>query len=131
MFPTLAAADRQRGRQPERLAVCAVCGDAFAPRTSRPETCSDTGHGTLWSPEDAYRTFQRACAWPGLAEVHRFHALWHDFASLLARLGVPLRVAMDVLGHSQELMTIYYKHTSDSDRRDAADRVGAWPEASR
>jgi integrase len=32
--------------------------------------------------------------------------LRHDFASLLARLGVPLRVAMDMLGHSHELMTI-------------------------
>jgi integrase len=85
-----------------------------------------TRHGTIWSPEDAYKTFRRACARAGLGEAHSFHGLRHDFASLLARLGVPLRVAMDMLGHSHELMTICYQHASDSDRRDAADKVGAW-----
>jgi hypothetical protein len=33
---------------------------------------------------------------------------------------------MDMLGHSHELMTIYYQNASDSDRREAADKVGAW-----
>src|SRR5713226_6813685 len=33
---------------------------------------------------------------------------------------------MDMLGQSQELMTIYYQHASDADRHEAADTVGAW-----
>jgi integrase len=85
-----------------------------------------TSHGTIWSPEDANKTFKRACVRAGLGRTQSFHGLRHDFASLLARLGVPMRVAMDMLGHSHELLTIYYQHASDTDRREAADKVGAW-----
>jgi integrase len=85
-----------------------------------------TAHGTLWSPEDAHKRFKRACVRAGLPAGLSFHGLRHDFASLLARLGVPLRVAMDMLGHSHELMTIYYQHAGDNDRRQAAGKVGDW-----
>jgi integrase len=85
-----------------------------------------TSNGTLWGTEDAHKSFKRACVRAGLGSDPTFHGLRHDFANLLARLGVPLRVAMDMLGHSQELMTIYYQHASDDDRRKAADKVGAW-----
>jgi hypothetical protein len=50
-----------------------------------------------------------------------------DFAPPPARLGVPPRVATDMLGHSRELMTISYQHASDSDRRGAADKVDRLP----
>jgi integrase len=33
---------------------------------------------------------------------------------------------MDMLGHSHELMTMYYRHASNNDRRAAANKVGAW-----
>jgi integrase len=91
-----------------------------------------TGHvfvtaiGTLWGPENAHKTFKRACVRAGIGEDQTFHGLRHDYASLLARLGVPLSVAMEMLGHSHELMTIYYQHASEGDRREAAGRVGEW-----
>jgi len=50
-----------------------------------------TSHGTIWGPEDAGKSFKRACEKAGLAADTSFHGLRHDFASLLARLGVPLR----------------------------------------
>jgi hypothetical protein len=46
-FATLAAMDSQRGRRPSRLAACTVCGEAFSPRLSRLETCSDWCDDTL------------------------------------------------------------------------------------
>jgi integrase len=85
---------------------------------------SDTG--TRMDPDNKYRAFQRACKRAEFGERQTFHALRHDFASLLARLGVPLRMAMDMLGHSKELMTIYYQHASDADRREAAGKVDGW-----
>ena len=39
---------------------------------------------------------------------------------------MPLRTAMDMLGHSKEVMTIYYQHASDADRREAASKVDGW-----
>jgi hypothetical protein len=55
-----------------------------------------------------------------------FHGLRRDFTSLLARLCLPLRVAMDMLCCSQRADDDYYQHAGDSDRRQAADKVGDW-----
>jgi integrase len=96
-----------------------------------------TSVGTLLEPRNVSRSFDAACIRAGLRPpkepgVKRersdvdFHGLRHDFASLLGRLGVPLRVAKDMLGHSNELMTIYYQHSSDEDRRAAAEKVDGW-----
>jgi integrase len=79
-----------------------------------------------WVRQDAHKSFKRACEHARLGGEQTFHGLRHDFASLLAKLGVPLRVAMDMLGHSPQLMTIYYQHASHADRREAADKVGFW-----
>jgi integrase len=79
-----------------------------------------------WVRHHAHKSSKRACERAGLGGEQTVHGLRHDFASLLAKLGVPLRVAMDMLGRSQELMTIYYQHASDADRREAADKVGVW-----
>ena len=64
-----------------------------------------TSHGAIQRPEDAHKPFKRACVRAGLGDQNTFHGLRHDFASLLAKLDVSLRVTMEVLGHSQELMT--------------------------
>jgi integrase len=57
----------------------------------------------------------------------RFHDLRHTCASLLLAQGVPPRVVMDVLGHSQLSITMdSYSHVMPSALRDAAvamDRV--------
>jgi integrase len=78
---------------------------------------------SCWTPCVGYALAPKRHAW---LPVQSFHGLRHDFASLLARLGAPLPVATDMLGHSHELMTISYQHASDSDRREATDKVGAW-----
>jgi integrase len=51
----------------------------------------------------------------------RFHDLRHTCASLLLAQGVPQRVVMDVLGHSQLSITMdLYSHVMPSALRDAA-----------
>jgi integrase len=51
----------------------------------------------------------------------RFHDLRHTCASLLLAQGVPPRVVMDVLGHSQLSITMdLYSHVMPSALRDAA-----------
>jgi len=51
----------------------------------------------------------------------RFHDLRHSCASLLAAQGVPARVAMDILGHSNIATTLnIYTHVMDESKREAA-----------
>ena len=89
-----------------------------------------TSHGAIQRPEDAHKPFKRACVRAGLGDQNTFHGLRHDFASLLAKLDVSLRVTMEVLGHSQELMTICYQYFSEGDRREAG-VTAAHPKAER
>ena len=54
----------------------------------------------------------------------RFHDLRHTCASLLLAQGVPPRVVMDVLGHSQFAMTTdLYSHVMPTALREAADAM--------
>jgi integrase len=54
----------------------------------------------------------------------RLHDLRHTCASLLLAQGVPPRVVMDVLGHSQLSITMdLYSHVMPSALRDAADAM--------
>ena len=55
----------------------------------------------------------------------RFHDLRHAAATFMLTQGVPLRVAMEVLGHSQIHVTANtYSHVMPELKQDAADRVG-------
>ncbi len=59
----------------------------------------------------------------GLAQ-RRFHDLRHSCATLLLAQGVPARVVMEVLGHSQIGLTMNtYAHVIPELRRDAAQRM--------
>ena len=52
----------------------------------------------------------------------RFHDLRHSCATLLAAQGVPARVAMDILGHSDIRLTLgVYTHVLDESKRQAAE----------
>ena len=62
----------------------------------------------------------------GLGDRQTIHGLRHDYASLLAELGVPVRGAMELLGHSNELMTVYYQHVSRAAKREAVSKLGDW-----
>ena len=57
-------------------------------------------------------------------DSHRFHGLRHDFASLLLAAGVADRVVMEMMGHSNIVMTANrYQHVPDELQRLAADRL--------
>ena len=60
----------------------------------------------------------------------RYHDLRHGAASLMAAQGVPARVAMEILGHSQISTTLnIYTHIAPELQKDAADRLSSalWP----
>ncbi len=73
--------------------------------------------GTPLSPRNDYRAFRALAARAGLRPV-RLHDLRHTAASLLLSQGVPARVVMEVLGHSQISVTLNtYSHVAPSARR--------------
>ena len=56
--------------------------------------------------------------------VQRFHDLRHYAATFLLAQGVPMRVVMDILGHSQMAATAdLYAHVMPSIHRDVADML--------
>jgi integrase/recombinase XerD len=77
-------------------------------------------------PDNVMRDFKALCVRAGLGDRQTIHGLRHDYASLLVELGVPVRVAMILLGHSNELMTLYYQHVSRAAKREAVTKVGDW-----
>jgi len=67
--------------------------------------------------------FHRLLDQAGLRQ-RRFHDFRHSCATLMVAQGVPSRVVMDVLGHSQIGLTMNtYAHVIPELRRDAADRM--------
>lgn len=67
--------------------------------------------------------FQRLLVRAGLPHM-RFHDLRHCAATLMALQGVPVRVAMETLGHSQIATTMeIYTHVLPSQSDDAADAM--------
>jgi integrase len=78
------------------------------------------------SPDNITRAFKALCLRAGLGDRQTIHDLRHDYASLLAELGVQVHVARELLGHSSELMTIFYTHSSRAAKRDAVSKVGGY-----
>jgi integrase len=79
--------------------------------------------GTLIEPRNLSRLFDQLIAAAGVRRI-RFHDLRHTCASLLLAQGVPTRVVMDVLGHSQIAITMdLYSHVLQTALRDAADAI--------
>jgi len=59
-------------------------------------------------------------------DQRRFHDLRHSCATLLLAQGVPARVVMEILGHSQIALTMNtYAHVIPELRRNAAERMEA------
>ena len=56
-------------------------------------------------------------------DAHTCHGLRHDFASLLVGAGVPNRVVMEMLGHTNIAMTSRYQHVADALQREAASHL--------
>lgn len=80
-------------------------------------------HGTVIEPRNLSRLFDALIKTAGVRRI-RFHDLRHTCASLLLAQGVPARVVMDVLGHSQIAVTMdLYSHVMPSALREAADAM--------
>lgn len=79
--------------------------------------------GTPVDPRNDYREFKDLLTRAGLPSV-RLHDLRHTAASLLLAQGVPARVVMEILGHSQIALTMNtYSHVAPEVSREAADRM--------
>jgi integrase len=79
--------------------------------------------GTPLQPRNVLRDWYKPLGRAGLA-CRMFHVTRHTAASLLIADGVPLRVVMELLGHSQISTTAnIYGHVFDEALRDAADAM--------
>jgi len=56
----------------------------------------------------------------------RLHTARHTAATMLLAMGVPLRVAMEILGHSRITVTQRYQHVVDEMHEDAAVKMDAF-----
>ncbi len=84
-----------------------------------------TALGTPLDGISVTRRFQRVLKANGLPR-QRFHDLRHACASYLLAAGVPARVVMETLGHSEISLTLNtYSHVLPGLGRDAADRLDA------
>ena len=96
---------------------------AAAKRWNRDALVLSTRQGVWVEPRNFNRSFTRIRRTLKLREF-RPHDARHTCASLLAELGVPLRTAMEILGHSKSAVTAeVYQRASSESRRDAAQRV--------
>ena len=85
--------------------------------------------GTPIHPRNDYRAFQALLQRAQLRKV-RLHDLRHTAVSLLLAQGVPSRVVMEILGHSQISVTLHtYLPVDTTLTQDAADRMkeALWP----
>jgi integrase len=84
---------------------------------------STTPIGTPVDPRSDYREFKKLLGRAGVSPI-RLHDLRHTAASLLVVQGVPPRVVMEILGHSQIALTMNtYSHVAPEVSREAADRM--------
>jgi integrase len=85
-----------------------------------------TSIGTAIEPRNLNRHYEGLRAKAKIRRV-RFHDLRHSCASLLFELGVPLRMVMEILGHSQITTTSdIYTHVMPAQYREVADTLDAW-----
>jgi integrase len=117
------ALDRRRVQQE---AERAAAGD----RWNDSDLVFTTSIGTPIHPRNDYRSFQRLVKRARLRRI-RLHDLRHTTASLLLAQGVPARVVMEILGHSQISITMdTYTHVAPELNRAAVERMEEllWPE---
>ena len=115
--PALGALREHRRRQlEERLAASRWTDTGYVFTTSI---------GTPLEARNVVRSFKAILTRAELRDV-RFHDLRHSAATLLLVQGVPSRVVMEILGHSQmSTTTNTYQHVVPELQREAADRMSA------
>ena len=105
--------ERRRGQVQEQLL-------AGARWSNEHDLVFTTTIGTPLDPDYVSKEFARQLERAGLRHI-RFHDLRHSCASLLLAQGVPMRVVMEVLGHSTITLTANtYSHVLPSLLSDAA-----------
>ncbi|HET6919688.1 MAG TPA: site-specific integrase [Jiangellaceae bacterium] len=122
----------QRTKRTIRLpAVCVTALRQHADRQAEERAAArywtDTGLvfttrlGTAIDPRNVNRWLAELCKRAGVRSI-RPHDLRHTCASLLLAQGVPARVVMDILGHSQIAVTMdIYSHVLPTMQDDAAE----------
>jgi len=80
--------------------------------------------GTPVDPRSDYREFKKLLGKAGVSHV-RLHDLRHTAAGLLLAQGVPARVVMEILGHSQIALTM--NPTAMSPRKFRVKLPSVWP----
>lgn len=84
-----------------------------------------TDEGTTISSGMLLHRFHALCKRAGRPE-YRYHSLRHACASMLADMGVPIKTAMDVLGHVDPTMTErVYTHSYPEAKQRALEGLGA------
>ena len=84
--------------------------------------------GAPLAGDHVLRRFHKLLEKAGLPRM-RYHDLRHGAASLMAAMGVPARVAMEIMGHSQISTTMnIYAHIAAEWQQDAVDKMatGLW-----
>ena len=81
--------------------------------------------GRPLSPSNDWREWKALCAEAKVPPV-RLHDARHSAATTLLAMGVPMRVAMEMLGHSRITVTQRYQHAVDELLEDAASRMDAY-----
>lgn len=96
---------------------------AFGPAWVESGLVFTSSVGTVIEPRNLSRLFDELTSKAGVRRI-RFHDLRHTCASILLAQGVPARVVMDVLGHSQlAITTDLYSHVMPNALREAAQAV--------
>jgi integrase len=117
--PAVAALRAQREQQAnDRRAVGADWQDhqfVFTNPVGEPVTASTVD-----------KDFKRLLKLAGLPTNHRVHDLRHSTATYLLGAGVPERIVMEILGHSNLAMTHHYQHVLSGMLADAAARLEGW-----
>ena len=54
----------------------------------------------------------------------RFHDLRHSCSTFLGTLGVDLKTAMEILGHTNAQMTLHSTHALDERKQQAMEHIG-------
>ena len=114
----------------ERLAVSRSTLYRMAPRLAAGPAWTDldfvfpSAVGTPLDGPNVYHEFKKLLAHAGLPSSHRPHDLRHSTATYLLAAGVPARVVMQLLGHSQIGLTLNtYSHVLPTMLEDAAARL--------
>ncbi len=84
-----------------------------------------TRTGNPLGPHNVHTLFRRLIVQAGVRQI-RFHDMRHTCASLLLSRGVPARMVMDILGHSQISVTMNtYAHVMPAMQSEAAGHMDA------